>query len=232
MAANFTDKEFGTVALTRSAKASHIRIKIGVDGQLKASLPLYAPVLLAKRLLNSSRPEIRNMLESHRKTSAFSDGADIGKSHHLVVRPTSSSECTVHRHGQQIIVSLPTGKNLGDIDVQSAIRPVVIAALRKEAKSYLPRRLSFLARQHGFTYQKVRFSHASGRWGSCSTSGTISLNIALMKLPFELIDYVLLHELSHTKEMNHSSAFWSQLQECDPHYKTHRREMKKHTPSI
>lgn len=232
MAADFTDQEFGTIKLARSATASHIRIRMGVDGQLKATLPLYAPVLLVKRLINNSRPQIRQMVESHQGLSIFTEEAQIGKSHQLVVRPTSGTECTVHRHGQQIIVSLPEGKSVKDRDIQTIIRPVVISALRKEAKSYLPKRLAFLASQHGFSYQKVRFSHASGRWGSCSTSGTISLNIALMKLPFPLIDYVLVHELSHTIEMNHSAAFWEIVEACDPNYKKHRREMKEHTPSI
>ncbi len=227
-----TDDEFGTIKLVRSAKASHIRIRVGTDGTLRASMPLYAPVLMVRRLIRSSRPEIRKLLEQHQSTSVFTDSMEVGKSHRLISRPSSGSECTVTRHGQQIIVSLPEGKNIEEVQVQSLIRPAVIAALRKEAKSYLPRRLAYLAEAHGFSYQKVRFSHASGRWGSCSSNGTISLNIALMKLPFHLIDYVLVHELSHTVEMNHSEAFWQRVEVCDPSYKAHRREMKNHTPSI
>lgn len=227
-----TDDEFGIITLTRSAKASHIRIRVGTDGTLRASMPMYAPTLLVKRLLNSSRSEIRRLLEEHRSTSIFTENTSIGKSHSLITRPTAGKECTVVRHGQQIIVSLPEGSSIEETAVQALIRPVVIEALRKEAKAYLPRRLAHLATQHGFSYQKVRFSHAAGRWGSCSSNGTISLNIALMKLPFHLIDYVLIHELSHTAQMNHSGAFWELVERYDPAYKAHRREIKNHTPSI
>lgn len=227
-----TDDEFGIIKITKSAKASHVRIRVGTDGTLRASMPLYAPLLLVKRLLRTSRPEIRALLKEYQSISSFVDGMQIGKSHSLISRPTNGRECSVSRHGQQIIVSLPVEQAIEDPAVQARIRPVVIEALKKEAKSYLPRRLAHLAKQHGFSYQKVRFSHASGRWGSCSSNGTISLNIALMKLPFPLIDYVLVHELSHTVEMNHADTFWALVQRCDPEWRTHRREIKKHTPSI
>lgn len=226
------DDEFGEIKLVRSAKASQIRLRIGTDGSLRVSMPMYAPVLLVRRFIKTSRAEIRHMLDTHLSMGIYTDGMQIGKSHHLTVRPTSSPHCTVTRHGQQIIVSLPEGEQVETPAIQAHIRPVVIEALRKEAKSYLPKRLAYMAAQHGFSYQKVRFSHAAGRWGSCSSSGTISLNIALMKLPFPLIDYVLLHELSHTIEMNHSSAFWSLVERCDPDYRLHRRDIKNHTPSI
>ena len=226
------DEEFGDIKLTRSARASHIRIRVGTDGMLRASIPMYTPLLLVKRMIKTSRAEIREILEDHRSTSVFTSDMKIGKSHSLTTRPTAANDPSVARHGQQIIVSLPDGVSIEEVQVQSLIRPVVIDALRKEAKGYLPRRLAHLAKQHGFSYEKVRFSHASGRWGSCSSQGTISLNIALMKLPFDLIDYVLLHELSHTVEMNHSSSFWAIVEVCDPDYKQHRREIKDQTPSI
>lgn len=226
------DEEFGTITLRRSARASHVRIKVAPDGRLRASLPMYAPLFLVKRLLKNSRVELRAMLAEQHEGMVFEHGMTIGKSHSLIVRPTTVKTITVQRHGQQIVVSLPKDQQLDDPNSTRIVRDAVIEALKIEAKSYLPKRLAFLAQKHGFGYEKVRFSHASGRWGSCSSNGTISLNIALMKLPFELIDYVLIHELSHTVQMNHSDDFWQLVAEGDPQYKVHRRTLKNENPSI
>jgi predicted metal-dependent hydrolase len=225
-----TDEEFGTITLRRSARATHVRIRVAPDGRLRASLPLYAPIFLVKRLLKTSRAQLRAMLAEQQVDAVFESGMQIGKSHTLVTR--LGSALSTKRHGQQIIVTLSPENNLDDPEVTRVVRDSVIDALRLEAKSYLPKRITFLAEKNGFGFEKIRFSHASGRWGSCSSNGTISLNIALMKLPFELIDYVLVHELSHTKQMNHSENFWSLVEKADPNYKQHRRELRKETPSI
>ncbi len=224
------DEEFGKITIRRSARASQVRLRVAPDGTLRASLPLYAPTFLVKRLIKNSRQELRDLLSQSQPSTSYTDGMQIGKGHYLTIRAGSKLETI--RRGQQIIVHLPATASLTDSTVVRAIRDAVIAALRVEAKSYLPKRLSFLAEKYGFRYEKVRFSHASGRWGSCSSQGTISLNIALMKLPFELIDYVIIHELAHTRHMNHSSEFWNVVSIGDPLYKQHRRLLKLEAPSI
>lgn len=225
------DEEFGKVTIRRSARATQVRLRVAPDGTLRASLPMYAPTFLVKRLIASSRKELRDLLSQSQPIAEYSDGMQIGKSHTLIVRPTTGALQTNLR-GQQIIVNLPANSSLNDAAVTRTVRDSIIAALRVEAKNYLPRRLAFLAEKLGFSYKKVRFSHASGRWGSCTSEGTISLNIALMKLPFEQIDYVLVHELAHTKQMNHSPEFWQIVSEGDPHYKDHRKALKQEAPTI
>lgn len=224
------DEEFGKITIRRSARASQVRLRVSPDGTLRASLPMYAPALLVKRLIKSSRDELRELLKQAQPSVNYENGMQVGKSHSLLIKPGTT--LSTRRSGQRIIVTVPPTKRLNSPEVKKAIRSAVIAALRVEAKSYLPKRLSFLASKYGFSYTKVRFSHASGRWGSCSTAGTISLNIALMKLPFELIDYVIIHELAHTRHMNHSPTFWSLVEAGDPSYKEHRRALKQEAPTI
>lgn len=229
---SFHDSEFGEISYRRHPKASSVRLRVAPDGSLRASLPPYAPLFIAKRLVASSRQQLRRLLAEHASFRRYHAGMSIGKSHSLIVRPTVRQAPRASVHGLHIIVELPPSLGLEDPDVRAVLQTAVAKALRTEARSYLPKRLAFLAEKHDLTYKTVRFSHASGRWGSCSSNGTISLNIALMLLPFELIDYVLLHELSHTRHMDHSSRFWQLVETLDPNFQQHRHLLKAETPSI
>ncbi len=224
------DEEFGDITIRRSAQATQVRLRVAPDGKLRASLPVYAPLFLLKRLIKSSRPELRKLLAQSLPDTIYRDGQQIGKSHTLIVQPGARLSATVKK--LRIVVTIPEDLGIDSLEASQEIRPAVIQALRVEARSYLPKRLQYLAQQLGFSYERVRFSHASSRWGSCSSTGTISLNIALMKLPFELIDYVIVHELAHTREMNHSDDFWALVAVGDPQYKLHRKALKTQTPSI
>ena len=82
---------------------------------------------------------------------------------------------------------------------------------RVKAKPKLTRRLRHLAKKYGFTYNRVFIRNQKTRWGSCSHKNNISLNMKLVKLPDELMDYVILHELAHTRFKNHSNDFWVEL---------------------
>ena len=95
------------------------------------------------------------------------------------------------------------------------------------AKIYLLSRLEEMAQQHGFKYNKATIRNQKTRWGSCSGKNNISLNMQLMNLPPELIDYVILHELVHTNIKNHSPIFWKTLDEYVGHAKLKNRALKK-----
>jgi predicted metal-dependent hydrolase len=81
----------------------------------------------------------------------------------------------------------------------------------QKARRRLVSRLDELSQVHGYTYNRVFIRNQKTRWGSCSAKNNISLNLQLARLPVELMDYVILHELVHTRIKNHSQAFWDQL---------------------
>lgn len=105
----------------------------------------------------------------------------------------------------------PPDADFSNKELQAWLRKVIEEALRRNAKIILPPRLYALSLQHNLSYKSVKINSSSGRWGSCSARGNINLSYFLVLLPKHLIDYVLLHELAHTREMNHGERFWALL---------------------
>ncbi|MFC1942475.1 M48 family metallopeptidase [Chloroflexota bacterium] len=96
------------------------------------------------------------------------------------------------------------------------------------AKGVLIIRLNQLAEKHGFTYNKVSIRNQRTRWGSCSGKSNISLNMNLMLVPQELVDYVMLHELVHTRIHNHSKKFWAELDKYTENSKVMAKRLRMH----
>ena len=97
---------------------------------------------------------------------------------------------------------------------------------RTAIRRYVERRIHDYAARAGLKFDRVRISGAETRWGSCSTSGTISFSWKLAQCAPELIEYVIWHELTHLEEMNHSASFWRKLEEHLPGARDRRRELR------
>lgn len=227
--ATITDTEFGAITLRRSRLARNVRLTLDARGVISISLPMRAPLRVAQQLLNESRHNLRQTISALKiNQPIYRAGDKIGKVHTLRFITQDNNAYNHRLTKKELIIALPT--DAAPAQVQQTIHQGIAKALRAQAKAYLPRRLETLANIHGFTYQKLRFSSAGTRWGSCSNQHTISLNIWLMQLPFELIDYVLIHELCHTKIMNHSPTFWDLVAQRCPDYKQYRRQLKRFHP--
>ena len=112
------------------------------------------------------------------------------------------------------------------------VRPAVTAALRALAQRELPGRLLALAARHGLTVSRVTIRNQQTRWGSCATTGAISLNWRLVQMPPEVCDYVLVHELMHLREPNHSARFWRHVARACPWHLQARRWLRREGRSL
>jgi hypothetical protein len=112
---------------------------------------------------------------------------------------------------------------------QTQARELLVSWYKKQARQVCTERTASLAKQHGFQYSRLRITSARTRWGSCSSKGTISFTWRLVMLPPEIIDYVVLHELVHTVEHNHSAKFWGRVEALLPDYKKRRAWLKKNS---
>ncbi|HGL4256551.1 M48 family metallopeptidase [Burkholderia dolosa] len=104
--------------------------------------------------------------------------------------------------------------------------------LQGEAKRIFGERLALYADKLGVTYSVYALSSAATRWGSCSSDGKIRLNWRLIHFPMSIIDYVVAHELSHLREMNHSPAFWQTVESIFPEFREARHTLKHHPPEL
>lgn len=98
---------------------------------------------------------------------------------------------------------------------------------KKQARALIEKRLAYFNSFYGFRYNKIYIRNQSSRWGSCSTKKNLSFNYRLVLISAELADYVVVHELCHLKEMNHSKRFWALVAQTIPDYKNLRKELKK-----
>lgn len=112
------------------------------------------------------------------------------------------------------------------------LRPALERHLQGIAFSELPARVMELARLHGFPVRKVTIRNQRSRWGSCSVRGTVSLNWRLVQTPEMVRDYIILHELAHMREMNHSHRFWREVARICPDYAASEEWLKKNSRRV
>lgn len=226
------DSKIGKITIRRSIRSNSIKIKVAPNGSFIATMPYHTPLFLLKRLVNINLHKLSDMMEKSRLGIVYTHGSIIGRSHKLIVTESNDEKSYVKKSGLILYLYLNKADNINDNHIQDLVKPYIIKALRSEAKNILPFRLNYFSKKHNLSYTKIRYSHAGSRWGSCSSRGVISLNIALMKLPPELTDYVICHELAHTKELNHSKSFWNLVESLCPEYKTHKNKLKSYSPII
>lgn len=204
------DNDFGQIIIHTRRGARNITMRVKPDG-LHLTVP---PRSLLKKVLEVLQPYRKQLLEQFEQIApkpvdlSFRIHADC---FHLSLASSKLKHFTIRREEEDMIIYCPENVDFKREDVQKLVRSAILRAMKKAAETYLPPLLSMWAERFGLTYRKVRITGARSRWGSCSAARTISLSCYLMLLPVKLMDYVILHELAHTKEMNHGPRFWELL---------------------
>ncbi|OHB20396.1 MAG: hypothetical protein A2854_01245 [Parcubacteria group bacterium RIFCSPHIGHO2_01_FULL_56_18] len=101
---------------------------------------------------------------------------------------------------------------------------------KEEARAFVTERVEYWNREYGFRYDRIAIKNTKRLWGSCSRKGNLNFSFALLFLPRELADYVVVHELAHLKEHNHSPRFWALLEKSLPDFAIRRRELRRYLP--
>lgn len=107
-----------------------------------------------------------------------------------------------------------------------------IRSLAQQAAQVIPERAAFFAERIGVDYGRITIRNQKSRWGSCSSKGNLNFNCLLMLTPPEVLDYIVVHELCHRKEMNHSPKFWAEVERILPHYREQESWLRAHGAEI
>lgn len=170
------------------------------------------------------------VIRSNRKTVAIQVNSDLS----VTVRaPRSASEkdieeilkkkeAWISKH----IEKIKETKERFEAEPTEKLTREKVIALAEEALKVIPERVEYFAKVIGVTYGKITIRNQKTRWGSCNSKGNLNFNCLLMLAPPEVLDYVVVHELCHRKQMNHSKAFWLEVEKVLPNYKEVRKWLK------
>lgn len=163
------------------------------------------------------------IIQSNRKTMAI----QVKKTGQVVVRaPYWMKKADIYRLVEQREAWIKKHLKQLEEEQNNQIGEEEIKELVQKAKIQLPQKVSFYAKKLGVTYGRITIRHQKTRWGSCSSKGNLNFNCLLMKAPEEVQDYIVVHELCHRKQMNHSKKFWDEVEKILPEYKKQEKWLK------
>lgn len=220
----------GQVTLAKRRGTRNLRISINASGQVRVGMPYWLPYRSAIAFAKGRQAWIAEQQILNQR-AILRSGVRVGKAHTLYFSKISTQK-VIKTRVEAIAIYIISPYEETDRRVQQKAHTACERALAAEAKKVLPYRIKSLSALHGFPYKELRIRKLTSRWGSCSSTGVVTLSFFLMQLPWELIDYVILHELVHTKFLNHSPGFWQALETLAPGAKDLQKQLRAHKPRI
>ena len=199
----------GEIKVRRSANIKYLRIRMAPGRGVWVSVPFGVSRKQVEKFLEENREWI---LKNRKDMKVYEEDTGVGlgigaeiktKLHVLRIVETEEPKPSYRLEQEKITLFIP--KKVDFSKVEKIVQQFLLEIYTMECRRYLPQRIRNYAEKFGFRYGRVTFRNNISNWGSCSFDNNISLNIKLMKLPDEIIDYVILHELCHTVEKNHSA---------------------------
>ena len=209
--------------IKRSSKSLSIRISINAKAQVIVSAPKLIPEFMIRKFVEGQEEWIEQNLAKVKKNQVAvkTDELYIFDKKYQVVVNNAASRMGVTVSGETILVNNLSAKTPAKIQQQ------IEDFLKKTATKYVSTRTAILAKQIGISYKRIAMREQSSRWGSCSSHGNLNFNWRLVHYPPAIIDYVIIHELAHRQEMNHSKKFWEIVRAHDSEYLIHKGQLRK-----
>lgn len=207
-----------TYKLRYSRRAKYLRLQITRGHELELIVPRGYELKEAESFIIKKADWVKKHLkknkEHEKEFMLFGNEIKINQSFQLFIKKHK-----IKYSANELKVTSPAGN-------REKLHTIFDAWLKHVSKNYLRERAFTLAEAYGFNINKVTIRSQKTRWGSASIRGNLSFNFRLMRYRKEVIDYVIVHELCHLKEMNHSKKFWALVEKYCPDHKTLRKELK------
>jgi predicted metal-dependent hydrolase len=223
----------GDIILKRNRRAKRLTISLRPVSKISVTIPGYLSMQSAKQFVEEKKPWILEKLKAfqHLALNEYIESYKT-RNHELKLIPSPIEKIKITLLDNKINLYYPEQLMQNEKIVQDAAKEAIDKAFRKESLELLPDRVKELATKYGFTYNDLRIKKTTSRWGSCSSKNNINLSIYLMKLPDELIDYIILHELTHTIHKNHGPNFWNHLNRITGNAKSMSARVKKYRTGV
>ncbi|MDZ7747926.1 MAG: SprT family zinc-dependent metalloprotease [Halofilum sp. (in: g-proteobacteria)] len=205
-----------------SRRASRLRIDVSARRGVIVVVPEGTPREIVHRFVHAKRGWIRRARDRVAAEAGHLARPDESVPARLDLRALDAEYPVERVDGDQLRVDCDGARVLvAGADDAAAVRAALARWLKRVGRRQLVPRLAELAGEHGLHYERAAVRGQRTRWGSCSGRGTISLNYKLLFLPPALVDHVMLHELAHTRHLDHSHEFWRLLGALDPQWRSH-----------
>ena len=215
------------VEFIRNRRARRYVLRMRPDGSARVTIPRGGSAAEAQRFAERNRTWLERQLQrlaaEPRQPAIWTVGTEIYFRGELAkIARATNGEPAIQLAAETIAIP----------DAGADLRSPIELQLRKLAAQELPRVLRELAVVHQFPARRVTVRNQKSRWGSCSRHGSISLNWRLIQTPAFVRDYIILHELCHLREMNHSARFWREVERVCPDFGAAEKWLKEHAPAL
>lgn len=208
---NIEDRELGIIKLKPNARARRIVVRYR-DGAFVLTHPPFVSEKEIRKTIELMKPNLQKLKDKAVPQFVFDEATVFQTlSFEVVVKQNALSNVYTNLKDGILSITYPHNIDLESEEFQLYIKSTIEKACRLEANRILPTRVAELAEEYGFIVGDVKINKSRSRWGSCSTKRNINLSYFCMMLPKHLVDFIILHELCHTKEMNHGPRFWALL---------------------
>ena len=215
------------IRVRTSARARHFRLVSGIEGVEAVVPPGYDEGRLAS-FVESKKSWIARTAQHYdkiRERTGHQDGAlyYLGNRYRYHIIKDRQQSATISE-GMKVVTFHVTNKR--------SYRRNIKAWYREQTRTIIAERLPAIASRMGLQYNRVTIKSQRSRWGSCSKKRNLNFNLLLSAAPAEVIDYVIVHELAHITELNHSKRFWDIVASADPGFEKHKEWLADHSQVI